>query len=68
MNEEKNISVNWDVVLGETDILAGRFQREILSLIKPFYDAAIKAQQDLEIVKGTAKKSSWACPEDELAK
>ena len=51
MNEEKNISVNWDVVLGETDILAGRFQREILSLIKPFYDTAIKAQQDLEIIK-----------------
>ena len=51
MNEEKNISVNWDVVLGETDILAGRFQREILSLIKPFYDAAIKAQQDLETIK-----------------
>lgn len=51
MNEEKNISVNWDVVLGETDILAGRFQREILSLIKPFYDAAIIAQQDLEIIK-----------------
>ena len=39
------------MVLGETDILAGRFQREILSLIKPFYDAAIKAQQDLEIIK-----------------
>lgn len=51
MNEEKNISVNWDGVLGETDILTGRFQREILSLIKPFYDAAIKAQQDLEIIK-----------------
>lgn len=51
MNEEKNISVNWDGVLVETDILAGRFQREILSLIKPFYDAAIKAQLDLEIIK-----------------
>lgn len=51
MNEEKNISVNWDVVLGETDILAGRFQREILSLIKPFYDTAVKAQRDLEITK-----------------
>lgn len=51
MNEEKNISVNWDGVLVETDILTGRFQREILSLIKPFYDAAIKAQRDLEIVK-----------------
>jgi hypothetical protein len=51
MNEEKNVSVNWDGVLGETDLIFGKFQRDILGLIKPFYDAAVVAQQNLEVIK-----------------
>lgn len=51
MEDEKSLVVNWESVLIETDVMFGRFKREVLNVIKPFYDAAVQAQQQLNAVK-----------------
>lgn len=51
MEDEKSLVVNWESILIETDVMFGKFKREILNVIKPFYDAAVQAQQQLETTK-----------------
>jgi len=51
MEDEKSMVINWESVLIEMDIMFGKFKREISNVIKPFYDAAVQAQQQVEQIK-----------------
>lgn len=51
MSEEKNLIINWENILIEADVIAGKYKREFLNIIKPMFDAAVESQKQLLGVK-----------------